>query len=90
MSFECSDVDSVANYPGKTRAALVIDQWRIEIVWIETRIARVNGRASGQKGVCEGWPTVVLQWAELRIRINLVARRDKKPAPIITAQVVAE
>ena len=66
-----TDVDPAIHYAIKTWAALVVQRWRSE-----ARVACINRRAAGQQLMRESRATVVLQRAEHRIGIDLIARDD--------------
>ena len=57
------------SYAKEIGAALIVERR-----WREIRIARVNGWAPGQQCMGQGGATVVFQWSEHRIRVDLVAR----------------
>jgi hypothetical protein len=70
LHFKGAFVDAAVHDAIKSRAALVEERWRAEI-----RIARINRRAAGQQRMGECRATVVLERAEQRLGIDLVARR---------------
>ena len=77
-------VDPAVYHAIKARSAL-IEEGR----WSKVRVARINSRAASQQLMGESRAAVVLQWAEQRISVDLIARAVQIPAGIITAEIEA-
>ena len=78
------NVDPTASYTIVTRAALIVVRRRHEI-----RIAGINGWASRQQRVGERRAAVVLQRAEHRIGVDLIAGAIQITATVVTANAIA-
>jgi hypothetical protein len=79
-----SDIDATVEYANKSRPALIEERWRGEV-----GVAHVDGRAARQQGVGQCRSTIVLQGAQHRVGIDLVAWAVQKTAAIIATDVVA-
>jgi hypothetical protein len=85
LHFKGAFINTTIDNSIKAWPALVEERRRREV-----RITRVNGRAARQQRVRECRPAIILQWAEYRIGIDLVAGSSQKTAAIIAAEVVTE
>jgi len=83
LHFKGALVDTTVHDAVKSRSALV-EKGR----WSKVRVARINSRAASQQLMGESRAAVVLQWAEQRISVDLIARAVQIPAGIITAEIV--
>ena len=78
LHLECTDITATVHHAIKTRTALII-----------VGRPRVDSRAAGQQRVSKGGAAVVLQRAEHRSRVDLIARAGQESAAIVTTQIVA-
>ena len=65
-NFETPDVDTAVDDARKSGAALVENERRVEIVWVEVGIAGVDRGAAGEQGVGPGRADIVLERTEQR------------------------
>src|SRR5207249_4272747 len=52
--------------------------------------AGVKRGAAGQRFVSESWATVILEWAEHGVGVDLITGRIQETATVIVAKIVAE
>ena len=83
MQLERADVEALVKNPIITGAALVIQRR-----WGEVGITCVDSRAARQEFMSESLATIILQRAEQRIGVDLVARSSQKARAIVTAKIV--
>jgi hypothetical protein len=69
LHFKRAFVDATVAYARETWAALIEERR-----WSESRVACVNRRTVGQQRMGKAWPTIILQWTQQRIGVDLVAR----------------
>jgi hypothetical protein len=71
LYLERANIEPAIHDSIKTETALVEERRRTKV-----RVARINGRATGQQGMRKGRTAVVLQRTKHRIGVDLVARTD--------------
>ena len=84
LHLQGADVDASVNDPCITGTTLIIQRRRSEV-----RVAHINSRTTGQQVMSEGRAAVVLERAEHRIGVDLVAGRSQEATAVIAAEIVA-